>query len=75
MLCSDFLLGNCQTSKVRKHNFLSIVPLVRKKVWVVKNTIPLVVQNENSLLAESADLKNFACLLLILQADAHDLLM
>lgn len=41
----------------------------------MKNTVTLIVQNENSLLTESAELKIFACLLLMLQADAHDLLM
>lgn len=41
----------------------------------MKNTVTLIVQNENSLFTESADLKILARLLLILQADAHDLLM
>lgn len=41
----------------------------------MKNTVTLIVQNENPLLTESADLKILARLLLILHADAHDLLM
>lgn len=41
----------------------------------MKNTVTVTVQNENLLLTESADLKILARLLLILHADAHDLLM
>lgn len=74
MMCSDLLPDNCQTSKVRKQLLKYFIFGYKEGVGCEKY-LTLNVQNENSLLTESADLKIFACLLLILQADAHDLLM